>query len=62
MDPINLSEGFFALGNVCLFGRLLFYLPLSQSLGPLQITLGKMINVSLSEKIYLSPFADACFN
>ena len=43
-DPINLSEGFFALGNVILFARLCFYLPISQQLGPLQITLGKMIN------------------
>ena len=50
MDPINLSEGFFALGNVILLSRLCFYLPISEQLGPLQITLGKMINVIKKKK------------
>ncbi|RMZ93519.1 short transient receptor potential channel 3-like [Brachionus plicatilis] len=43
-DPINLSEGFFAIGNVIAFARLCYFLPISQQLGPLEITLGKMIN------------------
>lgn len=44
LDPINLSEGFFAIGNVIAFARLCYFLPISQQLGPLEITLGKMIN------------------
>jgi len=47
LDPINLSEGLFAIGNLFSFARLSFYLPANQQLGPLQITLGKMINVIL---------------
>ena len=46
-DPINLSEGLFAIANVLTFAKLCFYLPISQQLGPLQITLGKMINVKI---------------
>jgi len=39
-DPINLSEAFFAIANVLTFARLCIFLPVSQQLGPLQITLG----------------------
>lgn len=52
-DPINLSEGLLAIANVITFGRLCFYLPISQQLGPLQITLGKMINVFEQFFIYI---------
>lgn len=44
LDPINLSEGLFAIANIFTFTRLCFYLSANQQLGPLQITLGKMIN------------------
>jgi hypothetical protein len=46
VDPINLSEGLYAIANVISIAQMCFYLPLSQQLGPLQITLGKMINVT----------------
>lgn len=45
LDPIYLSEGLFAIANVFTFTRLCFYLPANEQLGPLEITLGKMINV-----------------
>jgi hypothetical protein len=54
LDPINLSEGLFAISNVISIARLTFYLPISQQLGPLQITLGKMINVKF--KLYSCRF------
>ncbi len=55
-DPINLSEGLFAIANVLTFAKLCFYLPISQQLGPLQITLGKMINVNdkITQKNYIN--------
>lgn len=46
LDPINLSEGLFATSIVLALGRLCFWLPANQNLGPLQITLGQMISVS----------------
>jgi len=46
-DPINLSEGLFAFATVLTFSRLVFFLPAFQSLGPLYITFGRMISVSL---------------
>ena len=52
-DPIHFSEGLFALGNLVTFARLCFYLPAIQQLGPLQITLGKMINVSCSPVFFM---------
>lgn len=45
LDPINLSEGLFAFGIIISFSRLCFWLPSNQNLGPLQITLGRMITV-----------------
>ncbi len=44
LDPINVSEGFFSIASLFTFIRLCFYLPANQQLGPLEITLGKMIN------------------
>ena len=44
-DPINVAEGLFAIANLFSFGRICFLLPANQNLGPLQITLGRMINV-----------------
>ncbi len=49
MDPINLSEGLFAFSIVFMMGRLCFWLPANQNLGPLQITLGQMISVNRGE-------------
>ncbi len=46
LDPINMSEGLFAIGNLLSFMRICFYLPANQQLGPLQISLGNMISVS----------------
>lgn len=46
LDPINLSEGLLAFATLFTFGKLCFYLPANQNLGPLQITVGRMIFVS----------------
>ncbi len=46
MDPIHISEGIMAIANLLTVTKLSFYLSFNQQLGPLQITLGKMINVS----------------
>lgn len=60
MDPINISEGLFAVANLLSFLRICFYLPANQQLGPLQISLGNMLSVSktnfqlnLSQVIYV---------
>lgn len=45
-DPINVAEALFAIANLFSFGRICFLLPANQNLGPLQITLGRMINVT----------------
>jgi hypothetical protein len=45
MDPINMAEGFFAFANFFSFVRICFLMPANQQLGPLQISLGKMISV-----------------
>jgi hypothetical protein len=47
LDPINLSEGLFGIGILLSFANLTFWLPANQTFGPLQITLGAMINVIL---------------
>ncbi|CAF0993566.1 unnamed protein product [Brachionus calyciflorus] len=44
-DPIHLSESLFALSTTLSFCKLLFFLPANQSLGPLQIAIGRMIKV-----------------
>ena len=49
-DPINLSEGLFALATTITLARLCFFLPVNQSLGPLQIVLGRMITVNNLKK------------
>ncbi len=43
LDPMNLSEGLLAFATMFTFGKLCFYLPANQNLGPLQITVGRMI-------------------
>lgn len=45
-DPIHLSEGAFAVANVLSFSRLFYYLAANEHLGPLQISLRRMILVS----------------
>lgn len=53
-DPINVAEALFAIANLFSFGRVCFLLPANQNLGPLQITLGRMINViTLSIPLYI---------
>lgn len=47
-DPINLSEGLFAMATTLTFAKLCFFLPANQNLGPLQIVFGRMISVIFS--------------
>ena len=47
-DPINLSEGFYAMANVLAFCRLFYLLAANDTLGPLQVSLRRMIVVSTS--------------
>ncbi|KAK3611420.1 hypothetical protein CHS0354_027146 [Potamilus streckersoni] len=42
-DPINISEGLFAIGNILSFARVSYLLPANEALGPLQISLGRML-------------------
>ncbi|KAI3381524.1 hypothetical protein SNEBB_008688, partial [Seison nebaliae] len=42
-DPRNLAENMFAIANILSFTRIMFILPANQQLGPLQISLGKMV-------------------
>eukprot|EP00057_Strongylocentrotus_purpuratus_P008322 XP_011662796.1 PREDICTED: short transient receptor potential channel 3 [Strongylocentrotus purpuratus] len=42
-DPNLIGEGLFAMANVLSFSRLSFILPVSEFLGPLQISLGRMM-------------------
>lgn len=44
-DPINLSEAFFSVGIIFAFTRILFFFSVFETIGPLQICLGKMIFV-----------------
>ncbi|CAL1532325.1 unnamed protein product [Lymnaea stagnalis] len=45
-DPINVLEGLFAIANIISFFRISYLLPANEILGPLQISLGRMIKVS----------------
>lgn len=45
-DPQIICEGLFALANVFSFARLSYILAVDDNLGPLQISLGRMITVS----------------
>lgn len=42
-DPIFVCEALFAFANVLSFSRLSYILPINEFLGPLQISLGRMI-------------------
>ncbi|CAF0998099.1 unnamed protein product [Adineta ricciae] len=44
LDPINVAEGLFAIANILSFSRICFLLPAFQHLGPLQISLGRMMS------------------
>lgn len=46
-DPYHVSEGIFAIANVLTFSRVSAMLPVNDVLGPMQISLGRMLNVSL---------------
>lgn len=56
MDPINMSEGLFALANLFSFIRICFLMPANQQLGPLQISLGNMISVYMKREKFLYIF------
>ena len=45
-DPVNLAEGMFAIANILSFSRISYLLPANEYLGPLQISLGRMLKVS----------------
>ncbi|CAG5116077.1 unnamed protein product, partial [Candidula unifasciata] len=42
-DPINTAEGLFAMANILSFSRIVYLLPANETLGPLQISLGRMV-------------------
>ncbi|XP_076449136.1 short transient receptor potential channel 7-like [Babylonia areolata] len=42
-DPVNLAEGMFAMANILSFSRIFYLLPANEYLGPLQISLGRML-------------------
>ncbi|XP_061163089.1 short transient receptor potential channel 6-like [Saccostrea echinata] len=42
-DPINTAEALFAVANILSFSRISYLLPANEALGPLQITLGRMV-------------------
>ncbi|RUS92006.1 hypothetical protein EGW08_000219, partial [Elysia chlorotica] len=44
MDPINVAEGLFAMANILSFSRIAYILPANEFLGPMQISLGRMID------------------
>ena len=45
-DPTHICEGIFAVANVLSFSRLFYLLAANEQLGPLQISLRRMISVS----------------
>lgn len=59
-DPINLSEGLFAIGNIISFSRISYLLPANEALGPLQISLGRMLVVSLIKTIARTKIKLSC--
>ncbi len=61
MDPINMSEGLFAVANLLSFMRICFYLPANQQIGPLQISLGNMISVSFQSTFILYKILIECY-
>ncbi|GFO25029.1 short transient receptor potential channel 6 [Plakobranchus ocellatus] len=42
-DPINFAEGLFAMANILSFSRIAYILPANEALGPMQISLGRML-------------------
>ncbi|XP_076470184.1 short transient receptor potential channel 7-like [Babylonia areolata] len=42
-DPVNMAEGMFAISNILSFSRISYLLPANEYLGPLQISLGRML-------------------
>ncbi|KAL8589975.1 hypothetical protein ACOMHN_007001 [Nucella lapillus] len=42
-DPVNMAEGMFAISNILSFSRISYLLPANAYLGPLQISLGRML-------------------
>ena len=58
MDPINLAEAMFALANILSFSRIVNIMPANEALGPMQISLGKMVRVG---KKYIMLFLKGYF-
>lgn len=44
-DPINLSEAMYSVATIISFARISYLLPANESLGPMQISLGRMLKV-----------------
>lgn len=57
LDPVNVAEGLFAIANIFSFSRICFLLPAIQHLGPLQISLGRMMSVCIIFKILFCCFS-----
>ncbi|XP_070179708.1 short transient receptor potential channel 7-like isoform X2 [Littorina saxatilis] len=43
LDPINLAESLFAMANIVSFSRIVNVMPANEALGPMQISLGRMV-------------------
>ena len=61
-DPTLISEGIFAAANIFSSLKLVYIFTINPNLGPLQISLGKMVNdiLKFSVLIILVAFAFAC--
>lgn len=57
-DPINLLEGQFAMANILSFSRISYLLPANEILGPLQISLGRMLKVDKILKLNTFVYAE----
>ena len=55
-DPVHVCEGLFAVGNILNFTRLFHLLAINEHLGPMLISLERMIKVSSTSVFYLFAF------
>ena len=55
-DPMNLAEGMFAVANILSFSRITYLLPANEALGPLQISVGRMVKVHTVLLLYCYKF------
>jgi hypothetical protein len=56
-DPVNVAEGLFAIASIFSFSRICFLLPAFQHLGPLQISLGRMMSVRIRTRRQQASFS-----